>query len=144
MKSKAIFNYKFYLDNPSLHGTDSLKITNHHFFGNFNSNREIDIYDIFEIDNEYYNVCSKSCDSNEVLIEPIDIDNDCDETYHEHDMVCPFCGYTDYDSWEYDEGTNEINCPHCNAELIMEKEVEVTYTTTLKSKPKINNIEREL
>jgi hypothetical protein len=32
MKSKAIFNYKFYLDNPSLHGTDSLKITNHHFF----------------------------------------------------------------------------------------------------------------
>lgn len=138
-----MLEYKLYLKNENLRGMDSLPDANHNLFGTFQTNDKIDICDIFEIEGEYYNVCSMSCSENTAVIEPIDINEDCDETYREDNMVCPFCGYTDYDSWEYEDGTNEINCPNCNAELEMEKEIEVTYTTTLKKKPQIKNIERK-
>ena len=51
---------------------------------------------------------------------------------HEYtdNVVCPWCGYEDIDSWEYIEDTeNDIECPECGKLFDMERHTQVTYTT---------------
>lgn len=51
------------------------------------------------------------------------------------EIVCPYCGYEDVDSWEYsDDGVAE--CPDCDREFEYLRNIRVTYTTE-----KINNKE---
>lgn len=43
------------------------------------------------------------------------------------DVVCPYCGYTHGDSWEFQDG--EHICQDCERLFILEQSVSVTYTT---------------
>ena len=61
-----------------------------------------------------------------------------DEIDHEHtdEITCPYCGWTDMDSWEaivYKEGNPDdlgtIECPACQRSFTAEREITITYTT---------------
>ena len=43
--------------------------------------------------------------------------------------VCPWCGYKDPDSWEYEEGETEAECPNCGKEFTVIAELYMNYTT---------------
>lgn len=49
------------------------------------------------------------------------------------DAICPYCGYEDLDSWEYEEGYQEVNCPNCCREFELEVVVDVKYTSSRRS-----------
>jgi len=51
------------------------------------------------------------------------------DCWHEHYAICPWCGYEDHDSWEYQEGVTDAECPNCGKPITVTTEVEVTYTT---------------
>lgn len=48
------------------------------------------------------------------------------------DLTCPHCGFTvdedKSDLWEYDEGSNDYDCPNCEKELVLEVAIRRDYT----------------
>ena len=54
----------------------------------------------------------------------------------ENDAVCPYCGETQQDSWEFDlgngingEGTGEIECQICTRKMTVTRHVVIKYST---------------
>lgn len=45
------------------------------------------------------------------------------------DIVCPWCGYEDRDSWEVDDSDEDMECGRCEKHFSMERDVSVTYST---------------
>lgn len=52
------------------------------------------------------------------------------EQWHQDEITCPWCGYVETDSWEFDdEYDDEYECLNCGKPFILEKLVEITYTS---------------
>ena len=48
----------------------------------------------------------------------------------EDNIICPYCGWEDINSWEYADGLAiEMDCPKCGRAFDLDVEVEVRYTT---------------
>lgn len=45
------------------------------------------------------------------------------------EIVCPYCGHTFQDSWEYEDSDDECYCDECNKTFTYERYVQVTYTS---------------
>lgn len=48
----------------------------------------------------------------------------------ESNIKCPYCDWEDNDSWEFDEDSGTLTCGDCGEEFNVERNVEVTYSTT--------------
>ncbi|ETA67402.1 hypothetical protein V7O61_08330 [Methanolobus sp. WCC1] len=44
-------------------------------------------------------------------------------------LVCPWCGYEDLDSWEYHHNSGDDMCKNCGKPFGYERDVSVSYTT---------------
>lgn len=52
------------------------------------------------------------------------------EQWHQEEITCPWCGYVDTDSWEFEgEYDDEYECPSCGKPFILERVVDITYTS---------------
>jgi len=56
------------------------------------------------------------------------------ETDSTQELVCPYCGYEDTDSWEYDQNTfdgvlGDIECGECGKKFHAQRNGEITYST---------------
>lgn len=58
-----------------------------------------------------------------------EIDHDCTD-----EIVCPYCGYEEGDSWEYSSDSQEIDCLECGKTFQMNRNITVDYTTEKISK----------
>jgi transcription elongation factor Elf1 len=55
-------------------------------------------------------------------------------THYTSNIVCPYCGHEDRDSWEVDfgpgmEGDTRVWCGNCDEEFNVSRNVEVSYTS---------------
>lgn len=48
---------------------------------------------------------------------------------HTKNVVCPYCGYEDKDSWEYDGSWGGTACVHCGKKFNYERTTSVSFTT---------------
>ncbi len=50
---------------------------------------------------------------------------------HEHtsEITCPYCGWEDEDSWALEE-SGEVTCGECEKKFNVDREVEITYSTS--------------
>lgn len=53
--------------------------------------------------------------------------NGDEEPRYTHEIVCPWCGYEQGDSWEAPDSDDEYECEECGKIFAYEREVEVTY-----------------
>ena len=44
-------------------------------------------------------------------------------------LICPFCGDENHNSWEVHGDDGEINCGNCGKTMCYERQVDVTYST---------------
>ena len=52
------------------------------------------------------------------------------EQWQQEEITCPWCGYVDTDSWEFEgEYDDEYECPSCGKPFILERVVDITYTS---------------
>ncbi len=105
----------------------------------FEKDINVDILDIFLIDDTYYVVCMKSTDKPRCAVHILDNFN-TDKSIEEHDLsiVCPVCGYVDRDSWEMsDDYDDDYECGRCGAILQVQKNISVTYDTYIKELPDV-------
>lgn len=49
-----------------------------------------------------------------------------------HEIVCPYCGYEDWDSWEFGGGDgeqSEEDCGRCEKTFLTKRNISINYTT---------------
>ena len=55
------------------------------------------------------------------------------DCWNEEEIVCPFCGYTQSDSWEIEQDSQghlgDIECDDCSRIFEAQRDVSVTYTS---------------
>ncbi len=51
------------------------------------------------------------------------------EQYETDELVCPWCGYKDPDSWELADEDGEYECPNCGHVFEYVSEISHTYTS---------------
>lgn len=52
------------------------------------------------------------------------------EHLNEENIKCPYCGFEDYDSWEFDQDKGTTECGDCGEEFNVTRDIEVTYSTS--------------
>ena len=54
------------------------------------------------------------------------------EIDHEYtsEIVCPYCGQEESDSWEYQADAGQIYCHNCKNEFKYEREITIEYVTS--------------
>ena len=55
---------------------------------------------------------------------PEEIDNE-----YTDEIVCPYCGREESDSWEYSDDDGQAACGYCGAEFLYERHTSVHYST---------------
>lgn len=78
----------------------------------FNTNRELEVYDVVKKDDKFYSVVRKEKISNTVGVDEIEFELN-PETTIATDFTCPYCHHVDYDGWEKTEG--ETYCGNCGS-----------------------------
>jgi hypothetical protein len=91
------------------------------------------------IDDNYYRICSCNPKENTLYVEEVETPPKNFENYSEDEIVCPYCGYKDCDSWEFSE-SGEYECA-CGALLHIEVEYSVTYSAKVLEKSVIEKID---
>lgn len=87
------------------------------------------------LDDKNYCICSKQGNNYSIReLEYLKVDEDIKdlETYGEDDIKCPVCGCEISDSWEYSEDDGKEICDGCGATLEWTREIEVSYSTSVK------------
>ena len=51
------------------------------------------------------------------------------EYLYTDNITCPYCNWEDEDSWELDENSAELICGSCGEEFVVERNIQVTYST---------------
>ena len=51
------------------------------------------------------------------------------EQFETEELVCPWCGYSDPDSWELADSDGNYECSSCGEIFEYERNIEVTYTS---------------
>ena len=54
------------------------------------------------------------------------------DTEYTSQIVCPYCGDEDNDSWEFGGGDGEeleIDCPKCGETMLCTRNIQITYST---------------
>ena len=100
---------------------------------------------LISINNLTARVCSISSAGNFITIEFVgDILND-DEVNHSNEITCPHCGSEVSDSWECSDSDDNYSCDTCGSVFSYEREVEVTYNSTIVSRnASIQKLDREV
>lgn len=79
-----------------------------------------------------------SYNNQKAVVDEIQVDSNNKECNFEEHITCPICGYTEDDSFEYND--DEFICPRCGAVLDVEVEHTVTYSTMVKLTSRIEEI----
>lgn len=56
------------------------------------------------------------------------------ENIRTENAICPYCGYEDYDSWEWAQSNEEeqdVDCSSCGKEFHLHIDYDVSYTTSV-------------
>lgn len=85
----------------------------------FETERDLDVYDILKDGNKFYSVGSKEIKTDSVAVDMIDFKINPEPIYND-DFICPYCSYNDGDSFEYDE-KGETFCSSCGSALRYER-----------------------
>lgn len=97
----------------------------------------VNIYDIFKMENKYYVVCRINHTHDYAIAEPINFCEKGQSNKFEINLICPFCGYENGDSWELLDCSDDHECGRCASIISYERIIDVSYS----AKPiKANNI----
>ena len=67
----------------------------------------------------------------------IEIDFEPEDNKYEIDLVCPYCGHEDRNSWELPDDDDEYECESCGAIMSFERVVTVEYNSSPVKPPSV-------
>jgi hypothetical protein len=105
------------------------------------TDEDIEIFSILIINNIAYSVGTVNHSQSRAMVWKLPIQNVFvrnampRETDNANNIVCPYCGFEDIDSWELrDDDDEKHECGNCNSVFSYQRTVTVTYSTQPVSK----------
>ena len=102
----------------------------------FITDKEIEVGQILIIDNTAYIVCTMSGKGNKYYIAYVEKTKnqlvfvngeEPKEHNYEDNLICPYCGYEDSDSWELDDEEDEHVCGSCGSTFAYQRIITTHY-----------------
>ena len=96
--------------------------------------QEVELGPLLQIDRLYYRWCSLDIKNDILTVEKIEHCDSLpkeDSTYTNDNLVCPYCGYENLDSFELPEEDDEYECPQCGSTLKYVKNICVDFDCEL-------------
>ena len=70
-------------------------------------------------------------------VRQIEIDFEPEDKEYEINLICPYCGHEDRDSWELSDDDDEHKCGRCGAIMSFERVVTVEYNSSPVKPPSV-------
>lgn len=104
------------------------------------TNEKVECGDQFKYKGKFYTVV-RSRPKEDIAICKEFIYKDRTNYCNEDEITCPYCGYTNPNSWESGESEDREICDMCGSTFSWEREVEVSYNSTPIQKNELKEIE---
>jgi hypothetical protein len=100
---------------------------------------DLTIGEVVKVGEDYYipgviNPANKSAG-----VRKSEIDLEPEDREYESNLICPYCGYEDSDSWELLDDDDEHECGRCGAVISYKRVVTVEYNSSPVKPPDIAN-----
>lgn len=106
------------------------------FLGEIDSSPNL--YEVFKLNGKWYTLGTVAANREYGAAHELKkFDLEETETNYENEITCPICGYVDRNSWEKDDREEEYQCGQCGAILDVERDVQITYSATVKELPTV-------
>lgn len=92
------------------------------------TDQKIEFGTLLKFDDKYYTCCMMNIKEDSLYVRFVDhwIPR-CDDDYSDGNLMCPYCGYENPDSFELSDEDDEYVCPQCGSTLKYNREIRVYY-----------------
>lgn len=102
---------------------------------------DANIHEVIKIGDSYYSPRVLNLENKSAGVKKVEINLEPEDEECEDKVTCPYCGYTDEDSWELEEDDDEHECGRCGAIMSFQRVVTVEYNSYPVKPPDIVNAE---
>jgi DNA-directed RNA polymerase subunit RPC12/RpoP len=98
---------------------------------------DLNIGEIVKVGEEYFTIGIVSHVKKSAGVRHVDIDLEPEDKDYERNLICPYCGYEDTDSWELSDDDEEHECGRCGAIISYQRVVTVEYNSSPVKPPNV-------
>lgn len=91
------------------------------------TNQYIDFETLLNINGTLFRCCSLDAERDRLYVRKLNRALPKDSETYEDNLVCPYCGYEELDSFELMDDDDEYICPQCGSKLKYHREIEIHY-----------------
>lgn len=95
------------------------------------------IGEVVKIGDDYFISGVLNHDKKSAGVRKVTINLDPEDRDYESNLICPYCGYEDNDSWELSDDDEEHECGSCGAIISYERVVTVEYNSSPVKPPSV-------
>lgn len=96
--------------------------------------------DVLEIDDKYYSCGQYNRSMGLVGVREVFLDLDGEEKEYTDNVICPYCGYEEKDSWELADESEDHECEQCGAIFGYTRDITDEYNSSPVKPPQIFKI----
>lgn len=112
-----------------------IEVENYPFVGEINI--DLTMGEVVKIGGKYFAIGVLNNVDKSAGVRQINIDFEPVDKNFESNLICPYCGYEDKDSWELSDNDEEHCCGRCGAVLSYERVVTVEYSSSPVKPPNV-------
>ncbi|TCO69529.1 hypothetical protein [Marinisporobacter balticus] len=91
---------------------------------------DLNIGKVVKVGESYFSIGVLSHVEKNAGAREIEIDFEPEDKDYENNLICPYCGYEDKDSWELSDDDEKHRCGRCGAIVSYERVVTVEYNAS--------------
>lgn len=100
-------------------------------------NIDLTMGEILEVGGDCYAIGVLNNVNKSAGVRQVEIDFEPEDKDYENNLICPYCGYEDKDSWELSDDDEEHECGRCGAVISYQRVVTVEYSSSPVKPPSV-------
>lgn len=111
------------------------EVENYPYVGEINI--DLAIGEVVKVGEDYFAIGVLNHGNKSAGVRKIDIDFEPKDKDYENNLICPYCGYENTDSWELPDDDEEYECGRCGAIISYERVITVEYNSAPVKPPEV-------
>jgi hypothetical protein len=116
-------------------GKQGSEVENYPYIGEIDI--DLSIGEVVKVGDSYFSIGVLSHVKRIAGAREVEIDLEPEDKDYESNLICPYCGYEDGDSWELSDDEEEHECGRCGATVSYRRVVTVEYNSSPVKPPDI-------
>lgn len=112
-----------------------VEVENYPYVGEINI--DLTMGEIVKVGEDYYTIGVLNHVNKSAGVRQVEIDFEPEDKDYENNVICPYCGYEDIDSWELSNDDEEHECGRCRAVMSYQRVVTVEYCSSPVKPPSV-------